>query len=252
MSNRESFDMLNSIVNKLLITYNRLEISQYIKIIKQVMIDNYIDPDTKYRVGIDIINTYFDLKKQLMRYTNSVKHYHNKSIIEGINIKNRIERIIGYQYSIVNHLNEITEWIHMFDIESYRYKDNKNNKMIGFINIEDIKTFQDLLENLENFKIIQFNLYNADNFYLSRIYVKKHINYENTFENILDRYIERMKWVEKELMKIKYSNYIGIEYSLSDATEKINNCIEEYNKIDQDGMEDGIIFDNNLKVYEKY
>ena len=133
----------------------------------------------------------------------------------------------------------------MLNRKSFILENNTVDKLL--MDKERLETFQELLENLENFKISQLDLYNADNnFYLSRIYVKKHLDYENTFENILDRYIERVRWAEKEIMKIKYAKHTCIEYSLLDATEKINNCIEEYNKIDQNSMKYHIIFDDIL------
>ena len=246
MSNKK---FLNIIIDNSIELASKIDDTYYVNSMRQIMIDNYIDPDTKYRVGIDIINTYFYLKKQLMRYKDTLKHYRNEYATSNNNLDDNIKKMIKFQYSIGKHLNDAIEFISMFDIKSYRDKNNKNNKMIEFIDDEYIETFQELLENLENFKISQLDLYNADKFYLSRIYVDKHLDYENTFEKILERYIERVRWAEKEIMKIKYAKHTCIEYSLSDATENINNCIEEYNKIDQDGMKDSNILNDNLKIY---
>ena len=237
--------MSNKVDNLIHVATEKLNES-YVKNMKHVMTNHDFNSDIKYRIGIDIINTYFDLKKDLMIYKDSI-------IVYRPNIK--IEEILNFKDYISKSFNEVFKSINVSNIEEYELFDHNNDELYETVelkNEERLEMFQELLEDLENFKNYQLELFDFDKFYLLRAYINKGLNYEATFKKILERYIERAKWIEKELMRIKYENYIGIEYSLSEATEKIYNTISEYNEIDDNALyntKDGIIFDDSLKVY---
>ena len=246
MSYRKLYNLSNSIANSLLDIAAKMEKTYYTNNIKQIMDDNRIDPNIKYDIGSDIVDRYLYFKKKLFRYENSVKYCHDKYLKSGIDFNDKTKKMIDLQYSIINHLDEIDDYIKMFNNEKYRNNNIENNKIVELEDEEYLQMFEELLEDLENFRNHQLDLYLSENFYISKIYFNKYDDYENIFEMILDRYIERIRWIEMEIIKIKYSKYIGIEYSPSVAKKNIYDTILKYHKIDQDGINNSIVFNNKI------
>ena len=234
MSDIESFNLLNRIIDNSLDAASKLEISFYHNNINRLMIDQRFDSCMKYTIGLEIIDTYFDLKKSLMRHKDSIIVYRYKSESPGTDFTENIKKMIHYQYSIGKYLDELAECIKEFDIAGYLDdKNTKNNKYIDLRDEQRLEIFEEVLTRLENFENFQLNFFNSEKFDLLRTHFYKGLSYQDIFEKMLTRYIERVKWARIETLKIKYAKHIGIEYSLSEATENINNIIREYNRIDK-------------------
>ena len=168
MSNRESFNILNRIIDTLLDAISKLIIKFY----HIDIINNRFDLDTKFYNGLEIINSYFDIKDDLMRHKDFNEYYYqNKSV--KLSIEDMIEKTIDFQYYIDKYLDKSNECIKVFNIEKYLYDTHieLNNKCIDTADDNPFEEFYELLDDLDNFKIYQLFIHTILTNFISQKYI---------------------------------------------------------------------------------
>ena len=206
---------------------NRISYDFYSKNVNKIINYSQYNSETKQ----DIINSMLDIRismiKSMLEHENIISEYH-RLYISDCDFSKKIVKIISFQNTISKYIHEILSSIDTFNtgytIESdvpiaNKYPNSKDKKRI--------KKFKKLLEDISDFETYQYQLF----------FEKKKININNidsksNFVKLLNRYLDRFRYAELEIIKIRYANHIDIEYSLSEATENMNNYISKCKKDD--------------------
>ena len=213
--------------NELLITANEMNINFYNNNIHNLINNNYFNPDTKFNIIIDILNIYIDIKKNIIIYNDYIKRYHYQSIQETFNFSKGIDDINKLKNNIVKYINNIKITIKTFNIRKYINK--KQSQLVFKYNNDSKESYKSLVTDLYKFRDSQFKLFENKTIYF---YKKSDINYKYIFERLLNIYIQRVRYVEFEILKIKYGYYINIKRSLSQTKETIHTYISDCIKND--------------------
>ena len=199
--------------------------------IEKIMSTNQlIDPIIMYKNIIYILTIYRYNTRNLLIYSNCVSEYHYRHKYDN-DILSKIKKMVFLQNNISSYFINL-----MFAISEFHIKNDIDFQTYGFNpypnlrDIDQLQIFEKFLKNLHDFKIIQFKIFNTKKLIsLEKFNTNK---YNNIFEKLLNRYIERLIIAEFEIIKIKYANRMGLDYSLDDAREYFNNLIANCNKED--------------------
>ena len=228
-----SYDMIYDSINSLINIAKKLDFNFYSKSMHYVMTNNQFSPETKYRLGIDIVDIHIYTIKIISKFNYYLKRYCHKYESEH-DFLTKKKNMLYFYNNIKGYVGKITHNINTF----LRDKCNKTSLEISEVKIhinsrqvEQYKIFKDLWKHIKNFEKSQVELFN-NNKKIRSLEKFKYIDYDNIFEKIANRYIERKRYIELEILKMKYANNINIEYSLSEATENINIYISKCKKDD--------------------
>ena len=216
--------MYNNVCN-LINVINRMAYDFYFKNIEKLVNNDKYNSYTKYKLINHILDIRISMIKDIFIYDDSVTNYYHLYNFY-YNFSEKLNKMIFFQNIIITYINEKISNLEMFN----------NNYIVNspiidtYSNVKDkeqIQIYENLLKNLEDFKNSQFEL-----FYIKKMENIGNINHDNNFILLLNRYLERLRYAEIEIIVIKYGNYIGIDYPLYEATKNVNNYISECNKYD--------------------
>ena len=225
---REYYYTVCNRVNLLIKTINRVDYIFYYANIKYLITNNQINLNIKYQILINIIDIHHDIIKGMLKHDNTVSRYKYRYRYDTDFLK-KIKKMMKFQDTIFNYLYKKIETVLQFNIKNYaqffQVSEIKSNN-----NEQSSSMSENLLKDLNDFKISQFNFF--VNKKKDGLDIFDDFEYEDIFEKLLDRYLKRLKYVELEIIKIIYGNHIGIYYPLSEAIKNFNNYISECKRED--------------------
>ena len=204
--------------------------------LRKVMNDDRFDGNKKYIIAKDILNIYVNIIKDILRYKDRILILHQSILMYDDYSKVMID-MIDLNKSLINYINNKKSYLKSFNINRYVFKKiSKISHIKKYPDADDqkqVEMFGDLLEDLYEFRSSQLDLFDSDKYYLYHKSLKNSdIIYHDVFENIIDRYIKRLYYIELEIIKIKYANRININNSLYYAKNDIYEYILKCQKND--------------------
>ena len=222
MYSKELYSSIYSNVYKLLYDLHKLA-NNFFNSTIQIMIGNQFTPIKKYELSICILDIYLNIMKGILRYNNIIIRYDFKYHYSS-DLLIKIEKMVYYNNNISRYFYNQINIIKSFNFEN----GIQNNLQELKINIKD--EYNDILNKIKYFKISQYKIFDHKTF--TRIGYFMDIKYDDIFEKLLDRYIKRLKYIELEIIKIYYSEYINIDHLSYDTIQNIESYISKCNKED--------------------
>ena len=201
--------------------------------IQKVINDDRFNGNKKYHIICDILSIYMDIYKDILRYNDRIliSQYKFKSdstcsdlLQDSLDISKSLLKYIEYKrldlksFIIDGYISDEIST----DIIEYHTKE-KNDK--------EKKLSKYLFKYLDDFKNYECQLFNIDKFHFySKSLKDPTFIYDKAFEDVLERYVERVKYAELEKIKIKYGNNININHSLRYIENDIYNYVAECRK----------------------
>ena len=219
----KSYDMAYYSVYNLLEATDKMANDFYDKNIERIMINNQFNTSNKYEFATDIMNIYTSILKYVLKYHDIILRYRYMHDSNSDFLK-KTEKMLSYQNSISGYfynqilvIKSVNIRYNSQALENKSYPDSKDE--------ERIQIFKYVLKTLDNFKTSQLELFNKEKVkYLEKF---GDIEYENIFNKLLDRYIIRLRYIKWEKIRIKFGNYIDINYYIQNSIKNIDNYISE-------------------------
>ena len=202
--------------------------------LRKVMNDSRFKPNKRYEIAIDILDTYMSIREDIIRFEDRMLRSNNIFTFDHTEV---IKDMMNMNNDLTKYIVDKKSYLESFDIDKYITEDicevNDIEEYPDTDDEEQLKVFKDLLEYIDKFKNYQFELIDSDKYYLHQKYIDEpDIIYNDVLENLIDKHMKRIYYVEVEMMKIKYANRIGIRYPLVYVKEYICNYIYKCKKDD--------------------